>query len=322
MPDLVTLANVDVHFGRVQALRDVSLTMAAGEIVGLVGESGSGKSTLCRVLLNLLSPDAGSVSLEGRPLAAWPPRELRRAVQMLLQDAVASLSPRMTLRRLLAEPIRIHRLPFAPSWAAMEALLRRLSLPPDVLSKYPNQISGGQARRVGIARALILQPRLLVADEPTAGLDVSVQGEVLNLLLDLNAEHGVAMLVVSHNLNLVRRVTTRTVVLYLGEVVEEAPTAALFAQPAHPYTAALLSANPSVDPARRRAATVLNGEVPSPANPPAGCRFHTRCPQVFDRCRTEPPLLRDIDTQRRVRCHAPLDANTGGPDCLATAGEA
>ena len=313
MPDLLTMTGVGARFGRVEALRDISITLAPGEIVGLVGESGSGKSTLCRVLLGLLPPSHGDVLLRGRPLAAWPKRELRRTVQMLLQDAVSSLSPRMTLRALLEEPIRIHRLP-AATWSAMEALLRQLGLPLDVLGKYPHQISGGQARRVAIARAAILRPALLVADEPTAGLDVSVQGEVLNLLLDLHAEHGLAMLMVSHNLNVVRRVTARTMVLYLGEMVEQAPTAALFARPAHPYTAALLSANPAIDPARRHAPTVLAGEIPSPANPPSGCRFHTRCPVVQStrcpvvqstRCRTEQPQLREIAPGRRVRCHFP-----------------
>ncbi len=305
MPDLLAMTDVGVRFGRVEALRDISLTLAPGEIVGLVGESGSGKSTLCRVLLGLLPPSRGAVLLRGRPLAAWPKRELRRTVQMLLQDAVSSLSPRMTLRGLLEEPIRIHRLPFAATWSAMEALLRQLGLPLDVLGKYPHQISGGQARRVAIARAVILRPALLVADEPTAGLDVSVQGEVLNLLLDLHAEHGLAMLMVSHNLNVVRRVTARTVVLYLGEVVEQAPTTALFARPAHPYTAALLSANPAIDPARRHAPTVLAGEIPSPADPPPGCRFHTRCPVVRERCRTDKPELREIKPGRAVRCHFP-----------------
>ena len=305
MPDLLTAVGVGVRFGRVQALREASLSMAPGEIVGLVGESGSGKSTLCRVLLGLQAPSEGSVRLHGRPLAGWPKLELRSTVQMLLQDAVSSLSPRMTLRRLLEEPIRIHRMPFAKTWAAMEVLLAQLGLPPGSLEKYPHQISGGQARRVAIARALILDPALLVADEPTAGLDVSVQGEVLNLLLDLNAERGLAMLMVSHNLNVVRRVTARTMVLYLGEIVEQAPTDQLFARPAHPYTAALLSANPAIEPARRHDSIVLGGEIPSPANPPPACRFHTRCPVVQTVCRAEAPALRTIGPGRMVRCHLP-----------------
>lgn len=299
---------VGVRFGRVQALLETSLTIAPGEVVGLVGESGSGKTTLCRVLMGLQRPSTGTVRLQGRALAEWPVRALRRSVQMLLQDAVASLSPRMTLRRLLAEPIRIHRLPFAPTWAAMEALLRQLGLPGDLLDKYPHQISGGQARRVAMARALILDPALLVADEPTAGLDVSVQGEVLNLLLDLHAVQGVAMLIVSHNLNVVRRVTNRMMVMYLGEVIETAPTAALFARPAHPYATALLSTNPALDPARPSTPIVLAGEIPSPADPPAGCRFHTRCPVVQDVCRVQKPAMTAIDEGRAVRCHFPFTA--------------
>jgi oligopeptide transport system ATP-binding protein len=309
LPEALLQADaVGVRFGRVQALLETSLTIAPGEVVGLVGESGSGKTTLCRVLMGLQRPSTGMVRLQGRALAEWPARALRRSVQMLLQDAVASLSPRMTLRRLLAEPIRIHRLPFAPTWATMESLLRQLGLPGDLLDKYPHQISGGQARRVAMARALILDPALLVADEPTAGLDVSVQGEVLNLLLDLHAAQGVAMLIVSHNLNVVRRVTNRMMVMYLGEVIETAPTAALFARPAHPYATALLSTNPALDPARRSTPIVLAGEIPSPADPPAGCRFHTRCPVVQDVCRVQKPAMTAIDEGRTVRCHFPFTA--------------
>ena len=214
----------------------------------------------------------------------------------------------MTLRALLAEPIRIHRLPFAPSWAAMQALLHQLGLPDDLLGKYPHQISGGQARRVAMARALILGPALLVADEPTAGLDVSVQGEVLNLLLDLHAERGLAMLIVSHNLNVVRRVTGRMMVLYLGEVMETAPTAALFARPAHPYAAALLSTNPMIDPAQRTKPIVLTGEIPNAADPPAGCRFHTRCPVVQAVCRSTKPKMVSVGDGRAARCHFPFSA--------------
>jgi oligopeptide transport system ATP-binding protein len=305
---LLQADGVGVRFGRVQALLETSLAIAPGEVVGLVGESGSGKSTLCRVLMGLQRPGMGTVSLRGRPLADWPVRELRRSMQMLLQDAVSSLSPRMTLRALLAEPIRIHRMPFAAGWAAMEALLHQLGLPGDLLGKYPHQISGGQARRVAMARALILGPALLVADEPTAGLDVSVQGEVLNLLLDLHAERGLAMLIVSHNLNVVRRVTGRMMVMYLGDVMETAPTAALFARPAHPYTAALLSTNPAIDPDRRTTPIVLTGEIPNAADPPAGCRFHTRCPVVQAVCRTTKPDMIAVGDGRAARCHFPFSA--------------
>ncbi len=305
---LLVAEDVRVRFGAVEALAGVSLAVQAGESVGLVGESGSGKTTLCRALLGLQPVAAGRVVLEGRNLAAWPDRAMRRRLQMLLQDAAASLSPRMTLRALLEEPIRIHRLPHAERWAAMERLLQQLGFPANALDKYPHQVSGGQARRVAMARALILEPVLLVADEPTAGLDVSVQGEVLNLLMAQQAARGLALLVVSHNLNVVRRVTARTAVMYLGQVVEQAASAELFARPAHPYTAALLRANPAIDPARRRAPVVLTGDVPSPAHPPAGCRFHPRCPAAEDVCRNTAPDLAEAAPGRLVRCHFAFSA--------------
>ena len=317
MPEPVLAADhVGVRFGAVEAVRDVSLTLAAGEIVGLVGESGSGKTTLCRALLGLQPATSGVVRLDGRPLADWPRRTLPRRVQMLLQDAVSSLSPRMRLRALLDEPSRIHRLPRRASAAAMDRVLRQLGLPDDLLDKYPHQISGGQARRVVIARALALDPGLLVADEPTAGLDVSVQGEVLNLLLDLHRSRGLAMLIVSHNLNVVRRVTSRVAVMYLGEIVEQAPTAAMFDRPAHPYTAALLSTNPELEPGRRRTPVLLRGDIPSPANPPSGCRFHTRCPVAQPVCRQSEPRFAEVEAGRWVRCHFPY-AVAGEPIALA-----
>ncbi len=308
MPDLLAARDVRVRFGATEVIAGVSLAVAAGEVVGLVGESGSGKTTLCRAMLGLQPVSAGQVTLEERPLAAWPTRALRRRVQFLLQDAASSLSPRMRLRALLAEPIRIHGLPFAAGWAAMETLLHQLRLPAGILDKYPQDISGGQARRVAIARALILDPAVLVADEPTAGLDVSVQGEVLNLLLDLQRSRGLALLVVSHNLGVIRRVTQRMAVMYLGLVIEMGPSAEVFARPAHPYTAALLSANPAIDPARRRDAVVLQGDAPSPAHPPDGCRFHTRCPAVQTVCRERMPELAETAPGRMARCHFAFDA--------------
>ena len=309
MPEaLLAARDVQVRFGAMEVLAGVSLSLGAGELVGLVGESGSGKTTLCRAMLGLQPVSAGQVSLDGTALAAWPARALRRRMQLLLQDAASSLSPRMRLRALLAEPIRIHGLPFAAGWAAMEALLEQLRLPAAILGKYPHEISGGQARRVAIARALILDPAVLVADEPTAGLDGSVQGEVLNLLLALQERRGLALLIVSHNLPVIRRVTRRMAVMYLGQVVEAGGSAAVFGRPAHPYTAALLSANPAVDPARRRAAVVLRGDAPSPAHPPNGCRFHTRCPAVQAVCRSEAPALAEVEAGRWARCHFPFTA--------------
>jgi peptide/nickel transport system ATP-binding protein len=306
---LVEFESVSVVFDRqVRALDDVTLAIRQGEIMGLVGESGSGKSTLCRVLVGLTPPSSGTVSVGGRRVQdqlAQEPLAFRRRTQMLLQDAVASLSPRMTIGRTLEEPIAIHKLPRAETLEQLAAILRRLSLPPDVLAKYPHQISGGQARRIGVARALLLRPEIIVADEPTAGLDVSVQGDLLNLLLDLQREFGLTYLLVSHNLNVIRRVTGHTAVMYLGQIVEEAATRDLFVAPAHPYTAALLSTNPAVDPRKRHKPIVLQGEIPSAVNPPAGCRFHTRCPVAQARCASDPPALVELEAGRRVRCHFP-----------------
>jgi oligopeptide transport system ATP-binding protein len=310
---LVSLQGVSVLFGgKVRALDDVTITIERGDIVGLVGESGSGKTTLCRVLVGLTPTTSGSVFLGGESVAgqlARQPLAFRRRVQMLLQDAVASLSPRMTIGRTLREPIAIHSLPRAEAEQRLAAILRRLGLPADVTAKYPHQISGGQARRVGVARALVMQPEIIVADEPTAGLDVSVQGELLNLLLDLQQEFSLTYLLVSHNLNVIRRVTRRMAVMYLGQIVEQAPTQALFEKPAHPYSAALLSTNPAINPERRARRIVLQGEIPSVVNPPSGCRFHTRCPVAQSRCTTDAPDLQDAGGGRSVRCHFPYALN-------------
>jgi peptide/nickel transport system ATP-binding protein len=307
---LISFDRVSVVFdGRVRALDDISLDIGRGEIVGLVGESGSGKTTLCRTLIGLTSPTAGTVSFDGRSIAqqlATGPLAFRRRIQMLLQDAVASLSPRMTLGQILEEPLRIHDLPLAEGRVRLRQILQRLGLSPEILAKFPHQISGGQARRIGVARALVMQPQMIIADEPTAGLDVSVQGELLNLLLDLQREFDLTYLLVSHNLNVIRRVTSRTAVMYLGQIVEDGPTDNLFGRPAHPYTAALLSTNPSIDPARRKSRIVLSGEIPSAINPPGGCRFHTRCPVATERCRIEMPVLQPVAPGRLARCHFPF----------------
>jgi oligopeptide transport system ATP-binding protein len=312
MTPLIDMRGVGVTFsGKVKALEGVDLTIHKGDIVGLVGESGSGKTTLCRVLIGLQPPTAGAAEIDGEPVAKALARDglaFRRRTQMLLQDAVASLSPRMRIRKLMEEPLRIHGLPLTEGRARILELLKRLGLPEATLDKYPHQVSGGQARRVAILRALVLRPDLIVADEPTAGLDVSVQGDLLNLMLDLQAEFGLTYLIVSHNLNVIRRITSRTVVMYLGQIVEEGPTASLFRAPAHPYTAALLSTNPVIDPAKRRKRVVLSGEIPSVVNPPSGCRFHTRCPQAQSRCSVDMPTLATAADGRKVRCHFPLNA--------------
>ncbi len=310
MSTLIRFDDVSVVFdGGVRALDRVSFTMEAREIMGLVGESGSGKTTLCKVLMGLTAPSSGTVTIGDEPLQQRMARDAkgyRRQAQMLLQDAVASLSPRMRIRDLMEEPLKIHNLQMGLGRARVAGLMERLGLPASIRDKYPHQVSGGQARRIAILRALVLQPEIIVADEPTAGLDVSVQGDLLNLMLDLHSDFGLTYLIVTHNLNVVRRISERKMVMYLGEIVEEAPTASLFAAPAHPYTAALLSTNPTIDPARRRKRIVLEGEIPSAVNPPSGCRFHTRCPQVQARCKTEHPDLADHGARRRVRCHFPL----------------
>ena len=307
---LVAFRDIHVTFaGRVHALSGIDLAIARGEIVGLVGESGSGKTTLCKVLTAMVQPTAGTIEIDGEPLAERIARDrlgFRRSTQMLLQDAVASLSPRMRVRSLIEEPLAIHGLDATAGRARIEVLRQRLGLPTEALDKYPHQISGGQARRVAILRALILAPSLIVADEPTAGLDVSVQGELLNLLLDLHGDFQLTYLIVSHNLAVVRRITQRTVVMYLGRIVEAGATAQLFERPSHPYTAALLSTHPSVDPAKRRQRIVLDGEIPSVIDRPSGCHFHTRCAHVQPRCRAEDPPLVTAPDGSQVRCHFPL----------------
>lgn len=310
MTPLAALADVDVEFRRgARALDGVTLAIARHDVVGIVGESGSGKTTLCRALLGLLPVARGRVTFDGAALPG-DMRSLRRRAQMLLQDAVASLSPRMRVGAAMEEPLRIHGLDLDAGRARLAALLRRLGLPDDIGRRYPHQVSGGQARRIGVARALVMQPELLVADEPTAGLDVSVQGELLNLLRELHAEFGLTLVIVSHNLHVVRRVTRRTAVMYLGQVMEDAPTRSLFDQPAHPYAAALLSASPTLRDAAGPP-IVLRGEIPSLLAPPAGCRFHTRCPVAQPNCARDAPVLRAIGDGHFVRCHYPFALQRG-----------
>ncbi len=301
--------DVSVAFGALTAVACVSLEIRPGETLALVGESGSGKTTLGKALLGLCRPAAGRVELMGRDLGILRRRDrlwLSRQAQLFAQDPVSSLSPRLSIRRLLGEPLAIHGLPRRPGWARIEALMALMGLPPAILDRYPHQISGGQARRVGIARALVLDPRFVVADEPTAGLDLSVQGDILNLLVDLQRRQGLTYLLVSHNLDVVRRVAGRTAVMYLGQIVESGPTPALFGRPAHPYTHALLSARPRIDPAKRTDRVVLTGDIPSPLAPPPGCRFHTRCPRAQPRCAVEAPTPTALDEARWVGCHYPL----------------
>ena len=292
-----TLHNINI-------LQGISLGIGARETLGLVGESGSGKTTLAKAFLGLQPISGGSLSFQGQPLNSRRDfTQLRRATAMMFQDPVASLSPRMRVGALLTEPFVIHRVAMPNRAARAAELLEQVGLPAAMAARYPHELSGGQARRVCVARALALSPALVIADEPTAGLDVSVQGEILNLMAELKARLGLSFLVISHNLSMVRHVTDRIAILYLGRLVEIGPTAAVFAKPLHPYTQNLIASEPQPDPRKRRADLAIKGEIPSVLRRPKGCEFHTRCAIAVERCRHEPPTLREIAPHRFVRCH-------------------
>ena len=297
----------DRTVGQVRAVDGIDLDIVRGETYGLVGESGCGKSTLGRALLRLEHVTAGSVLFDGTdlaPLKGEPLRKLRRRMQMVFQDPLASLDPRQSIGNALGEAQRAHGLPFTQ--ASLVQLLARVGLPASSLGRYPHEFSGGQRQRIGIARALAVGPDLVVADEPVSALDVSVQAQVVNLLEDLQTDLGLTYVVIAHDLAVVRHISDRVGVMYLGTLVEEAGADDLYARPLHPYTRALLSAVPVPDPVVEdaREQILLVGDLPSPANPPAGCRFHTRCPwRSEDRCTTERPLLRVIGPGRSVACH-------------------
>jgi len=276
----------------VDGVLDVSLSVRPGETVGLVGESGSGKTTLGRAVLNLIASQRGEIRFQGREIRNMSERRfkpLRRDMAMMFQDPVGSLSPRKSVRALITEPFEIHGIRGRNLDDEAERLADMVRLPKALLSRYPHELSGGQARRVGVARALALNPKLIIADEPTAGLDVSVQGEILNLMADLQAEHGLGYLIITHNLPVVRHISDRLAIMYLGRIVEQGAADAIFRAPAHPYTRALVEGVPQPDPDRRRTHVSIAGEVPSLMNRPKGCDFATRCPRVQDRCRVEKP---------------------------------
>lgn len=291
---------------RLWALRDFSLDISRGEIVGLVGESGSGKTTAGRAILRLDDANAGSVRFDGQDLGDLSPADLRRSrrrMQMIFQSPIVSLNPRMTIRRNIEEALRIHGIGAtgADRVGQVAALLDRVGLSPGHGERYPQQLSGGQCQRVGIARALAVQPEFIVADEPVSSLDVSIQAQVINLMLDVKDEFGLTMLFVSHDLGVVRHFCDRIVVLYLGRVMEVAPTEALFSSPAHPYTRALIDAAPVPRPGAGRM-RALKGEIPSLLNPPSGCVFRTRCPIASAECAAGLPELRSVATDRMVAC--------------------
>jgi len=293
--------------GQVHAVDDVSFAIASGETLGLVGESGCGKSTIARTVLRLVEPTAGAIEWRGQAierLAANAMRPYRRELQAVFQDPYASLNPRMRAADIVAEPIRNFESASAQAVVdRVRSLFERVGLRPDQMARYPYEFSGGQRQRLGIARALAPNPKLIVCDEPVSALDVSVQAQVINLLVDLQQEFGLSYLFVAHDLAVVEHISHRVAVMYLGRIVELTTTRALFGNPLHPYTEALLSAVPVPDPTARRQRLILAGDVPSPMNLPAGCRFHTRCPYAFDRCRREEPALTEVAPGHVVACH-------------------
>jgi len=293
--------------GQVHAVDDVSFAIASGETLGLVGESGCGKSTIARTVLRLVEPTAGAIEWRGQAierLAANAMRPYRRELQAVFQDPYASLNPRMRAADIVAEPIRNFETASAQAVVdRVRSLFERVGLRPDQMARYPYEFSGGQRQRLGIARALAPNPKLIVCDEPVSALDVSVQAQVINLLVDLQQEFGLSYLFVAHDLAVVEHISHRVAVMYLGRIVELTTTRALFGNPLHPYTEALLSAVPVPDPTARRQRLILAGDVPSPMNLPAGCRFHTRCPYAFDRCRREEPALTEVAPGHAVACH-------------------
>ena len=316
---LLEIQNLKVHFpvqqrllGRakefVRAVDDVSFSIAPGETVGLVGESGCGKTTLGRAVIKLVEPTSGRIVFEGEDIAGLSGKELRarrRRFQMIFQDPYGSLDPRLTVADIIGEALDIHGL--ASDAAArrqrIETLLKDVGLDPSHAERYPHEFSGGQRQRIGIARALAVEPRLIVCDEPVSALDVSVQAQIINLLQDLQRELGIAYLFVAHDLAVVEHISRRILVMYLGRIVEDGEAKGVCRSPKHPYTQALLSAVPVVNPDAKRQRILLAGDVPSPIHPPSGCPFHPRCPVAEARCKTEVPPLREIEPGRRAACH-------------------
>jgi oligopeptide transport system ATP-binding protein len=304
---------IDRQIGAVQAVDDVSFAVNRGETLGLVGESGCGKSTLARSIPQLIEPTSGSVRFEGREIAGLgrrQSRELRADMQMVFQDPYASLNPRKRIAQIVGDPMVMHGIVKRDeAKGVVQDLLETVGLNPEHYNRFPHEFSGGQRQRIGIARALGLRPKLIIADEPVSALDVSIQAQIINLLEDLQDEYRLTFIFVAHDLSVVRHVADRIAVMYLGKIVEIGPAEAVYNTPIHPYTHALLSAVPIPDPRANaaRKQVVLEGDVPSPANPPPACRFHTRCPRATEICSQEEPPLIDHGNDHYAACHHPLD---------------
>lgn len=291
----------------VKAVDDVSFAIQSGETMGFVGESGCGKSTVGRTILRLIEPTEGQVLFEGRDIVKLNPndlREMRKEMQIIFQDPYASLDPRKTVKEIVGEAFHIHKIGSSKEIESqVKELLRLVGMGPDQINRYPHEFSGGQRQRIGIARALALHPKFVVCDEPVSALDVSIQAQVVNLMKDLQQKLGLTYLFISHDLRIVKHICDRISVMYLGALVEIADKADLYTNPLHPYTQALLSAIPTTNPNAKRQRIILEGDVPSPMNPPSGCRFHTRCPEAQEICKLKAPELRDLGTNHMVACH-------------------
>jgi oligopeptide transport system ATP-binding protein len=321
-PTILSVRDVRVHFKvkgqsrlpwapsrTLKAVDGVSFDLKAGETLGVVGESGCGKSTLSRAILNLIPATQGEIVWMGSPLSGASPREwhgVRRDIQMIFQDPLASLDPRMTVGQIIAEPLREHRPDLSKDEAMqrVRAMMAKVGLREQMINRYAHEFSGGQCQRIGIARALIVEPKLVVCDEPVSALDVSIQAQIVNLLKSLQAEMGLALIFIAHDLAVVKHISDRVMVMYLGRVMELADKHSLYATPRHPYTRALLSAVPVPDPAieRRKVVQILSGDIPSPIDPPSGCVFHTRCPIAEARCAIEAPALRPLSDSAAAAC--------------------